>query len=299
MKSPVHFKLPEFILAILILLSGIMLGFSSGGFLIDFKTVGFTVMSTMQEGVNTVVRGVKGTVGAVHDIANLQKEYKELTEKLKDYEYLQRNNTEIRKENERLKEQLGFANSIQYKNYAAQIIGRDPDSLYSGITIDKGARNGIKKGMPVIAIQNGNVGVVGKVVTVGIGTSLVMPVYDLQCNISARVQNTRDIGIVSGNGSADGHLSLRYIRKRSIDQLHYGDIIVTSGENDNYMRDIPVGTISKITVLDYDSSLSIELNPIVDFSRLETVLVVDQNFPNDREFDNSQSSENNGTRGSK
>ena len=34
-------------------------------------------------------------------------------------------------------------------------------------------------------------------------------------------------------------------------------------------------TISKITALDYDSSLEIELQPSVDFARLEIVLVVD------------------------
>ena len=41
------------------------------------------------------------------------------------------------------------------------------------------------------------------------------------------------------------------------------------------MRDIPIGTITKITPIDYDSSLEIELEPIIDFSRLETVLVID------------------------
>ena len=275
-KSHLKFKLPEFVLAILIVFSGIMLGFSSGGFVINFNKVGFTVISTMQQGVHAVVKGVTGVVTGIQETAHLKKEYKKLLESLQNYEYLQRNNTELKKENERLKEQLDFSQSIVEHNYVAQIIARDPDSLYSGITINKGARNGIKKGMPVIAIQDGNVGIVGKVVTVGLHTSMIMPLYDLQCNISSRIQNTRDIGIVTGNGSADSPLSMKYIKKRVVDELHYGDIIVTSGENDNYMRDIPVGTISKITVLDYDSSLNIELTPIIDFSKLETVVVVDQ-----------------------
>ena len=195
---------------------------------------------------------------------------------------MQRNNTEIRKENERLKEQLQFATDLEYRNIAAQIIGRNPDNLYSGITIGKGSKSGIKKGMPVIAIQNGNIGVVGKVVTVGLSTSLVMPVYDSKCNISSRIQNTRDIGIISGSGSYDSPLMLNYIRKRVLDDFNHGDLVVTSGENDNYMKDIPIGRISKITVLDYDSSLQIEIDPVIDFMRLETVLVVDHKYGNDR-----------------
>lgn len=269
-------KVPEFVLAILLAVSGILLGLTSGGFIVNFNKVGFTIISSLDKGVEAVVSSVTGFINAVKETATLQQEYKELTEKLRDYEYLQRNNTEIRKENERLKEQLDFKETLTNKNYVAQIIARDPDGLYSGITINKGSRHGIKKGMPVLAVQHGNVGVVGKIITVGIGTSMIMPVYDLQCNISARIQNTRDIGIVSGNGTEDGSLVMKYIKKRVLEELSYGDIVVTSGENNNYMRDIPIGTISKITVLDYDSSLNIELNPIIDFSRLETVIVVDQ-----------------------
>lgn len=282
-KSPLHFRLSECVLVLMIAFSGISLGFSGGGFIVNFDKLGFTVFSSLQKAVHAVENVFTGTVTAVRDMAHLRSEYQQLTEKLKDYEFLQRNNTEIRKENERLKEQLNFATEIKYRNIPAQIIGRNPDSQYSGITLNKGARNGIKKGMPVIAVQAGNVGVVGRIITVGVGTSMMMPVYDVRCNISSRIQNTRDLGIVSGNGSSDGALSLKYIRKRVMDDFNYGDIVVTSGENGNYMRDIPVGRISKITVLDYDSSLNIELDPIIDFNRLENVLVIDQYNENDRE----------------
>lgn len=282
-KSPLHFRLSECVLVLMIAFSGISLGFSGGGFIVNFDKLGFTVFSSLQKAVHAVENVFTGTVTAVRGMAHLRSEYQQLTEKLKDYEFLQRNNTEIRKENERLKEQLDFATEIKYRNIPAQIIGRNPDSQYSGITLNKGARNGIKKGMPVIAVQAGNVGVVGRIITVGVGTSMMMPVYDVRCNISSRIQNTRDLGIVSGNGSSDGALSLKYIRKRVMDDFNYGDIVVTSGENGNYMRDIPVGRISKITVLDYDSSLNIELDPIIDFNRLENVLVIDQYNENDRE----------------
>ncbi len=264
----------------LVSISSLLLGFSSGKFIVDFKTWGFTVLSTAQQGVNTVTGKVTGVFTAVRDISRLKKEYEVLTEKLKNYEYLQRNNAEIRKENERLREQLGLSLTVEYRNVAAQIIGRETDNLYSGITIDKGSMSGIRKGMPVIAIQKGSVGIVGKIVTVGLTTSIVMPVYDTNCNISARIQNTRDIGLSKGNGSADAPLSLNYIRKRLLQDIHFGDIVVTSGENGNYMKDIPIGTISKISVLDYDSSLDIEMEPVIDFSRLEIVFIVDQSSRN-------------------
>ncbi len=273
-KTSIRIKVAEIVLAFLIIFSGILLGFSSGGFVVNFNRIGFSIISTMQKGTNIAVTSVKNVFVSVKNIRNLQKEYDELCKKLSDYEYMQRNNTEIRKENERLREQLQFTTDLKYQSIPAQIIGRDPNSLYSGVTINKGAKSGIKKGFPVIAIQNGNVGIVGKIVIVGLDTSLVMPIYDTKCNVSARIQNTRDLGIVSGNGSYDSHLNLQYIRKRVLDNFNHGDIVVTSGENDNYVKDIPIGRISKITVLDYDSSLDIELEPVIDFLRLENVIVV-------------------------
>ncbi len=274
-KRPSVFQYHILVFLLLIIMSGTILALSTGGFVVNFKTVGFSFLSAVQKGTHAFVSGITGFITAVKDLAVLQDEYEVLTQKLQDYEYLQRNNAEIKKENDRLREQLKFSQTLTNANYPALVIGRDPNSIYSGITINKGSLDGIKKNMPVIAVQNGHVGLVGKITIVGLTTSMIMPVYDFQCNVSSRIQSTRDIGIVSGNGSPDAPLLMKYIKKRVLEELQYGDIIVTSGENDNYLRDIPVGTISKISVLDYDTSLEIELTPIIDFSRLETVIAVD------------------------
>lgn len=289
MKNKVHFsfrlKFSEFLLIFLILLSSLSLAFSSGSFIINLKMVGFSIVSTIEKGVNYCVDGVNKTFNSVGELRKLRKDYDALLVKLENYEQMQRSNADIRKENERLKEQLNFSTSIEEKNIPAQIIARELDNNYSYLTIDKGSVNGIKKNMPVIAFQNGNQGLVGKVIQVGTFASQVIPVYNINNIVSARIQNTRDLGLVNGIGSQDQPLILQYIRKRVADELHYGDIVVTSGENDNYLRDIPIGTISKITAIDYNSSLNIELSPIIDFSRLENVVVINQKELNDRKHE--------------
>ncbi len=269
------------LLAVLVIVSGVMLAASTGGFVLNFKELGFSIFSGAQKGVFVVINSVENTFTAIADLATLRREYNILTEKLEDYEFLQRSNAEIRKENDRLSELLGFTQTYSYKTYAARIIGRDPENLYSGITIDKGSRHGIEKNMPVIAIQNGNVGLVGKVITVGLVSSFVMPIYDFNSHVSARIQDTRDIGLVSGNGNPDGVLTLNYIKKRVLDDLQYGDTIVTSGENDNYMRETTIGTISAISEVAYDTSLEISIVPTIDFARLEEVVIVDSSILSD------------------
>ena len=275
-KSRFSFRLKfsEFLLIILLMLSSVSLAFNSGSFVINLKNVGFSILSSIEKGVSFCVNGVTNTVNSVGELRKLKKEYDELVIKLEKFEQMQRSNVDIRKENERLKEQLDFVSSIEEKNIPAQIIARDLDNNYSYLTINKVSINGIKKNMPVVAFQNGNQGLVGKIVQVGTFTSQVIPIYNINNMVSTRIQNTRDLGLVSGLGSQDQPLILQYIRKRVLPELNYGDIIVTSGENDNYKRDIPVGTISKIETISYNSSLYIEILPIIDFSRLENVVVI-------------------------
>ena len=293
-------KFSEFLFILYVTIAGVMLAFSSGSFVLNFKKIGFSIFTTLDKGVHAVVSGTKNTVLAVDKLRKLKKDYNELVIKLEKYEQMQRTNADIRKENQRLREQLDFVISMDEKNIPAQIISRELDNAFSYLTIDKGSINGIKKNMPVIAMQNGNRGLVGKVIQVGTFTSQIMPVYNINNIVSARVQNTRDLGLVNGLGSQEQPLQMQYIRKSVASQLKYGDIIVTSGENDNYMRDITIGSISKIVALDYNSTLNIEVKPIIDFSRLETDIVVNQKELNDRKQEHPDGSANSDSeRGSK
>lgn len=276
------FKFSDFLFIVLVIISSVMLTFSSGKFVINFKKIGFSVVSSIEKAFHYVSDGVVNTVNSVGELRKLKKEYNELVIKLENYEQMQRSNADIRKENERLREQLDFSISLDEKNIPAQIISRDLDNAYAYLTVDKGSVNGIKKNMPVVAYQNGNKGLVGKVVSVGTFTSQIMPIYNLNNMVSARIQQTRDLGLVSGMGSQDNPLKMQYIRKRILDSLHYGDIVVTSGENNNYMKDIPIGTISKISSQAYSSTLDIELTPMIDFNRLENVIIVNQKELNDK-----------------
>ena len=117
-----HF--PEFLLAFLLIISTVMMSFSSGGFILNFRQIGFNIFSTAQNGINAVTSSISNSINAVKELAELRKQYEILSEKLKDYEYMQRSNSEIRKENARLKEQLEFSQSLAVKNFAANIISR-------------------------------------------------------------------------------------------------------------------------------------------------------------------------------
>ncbi len=276
-----RFQLQTILLIALVLISGLMLGLSTGGFLINFNEVGYSVFSSMQRGVHTTSSTVGDAFTTLQELRMIREENERLTLKIQDFEKLQLNQAELLSENIRLKDLLDLSEAYTKTNIPAQIIGRQPDNISTSITINKGTKHGIRKNMPVIAYQNGQIGLVGKIIEVGQSTSMFMPLYDFQFNVSARLQETKDLGLVSGLGTSDGTIVMRYIPKRVFPELSRETLVVTSGENENYEKDIPIGKIAKITIHEYDSSLEIELDPIINFSRLDTVIVVDLQLAKD------------------
>ena len=277
MKRKFSFKIKFdiFLLTLLLIISSVLLIFSGGRFIVDFKSVGFSVAAGTENAVHSVSAFVTDTVSAVRELAELRSRYVALSEKLKDYELLQRSNADIRRENKELKALLGFADTIVYKNIPAQITGFDPDNLYSGIIINRGTKHGVRKNMPVLAFQGSNVGLVGKIIQTGRDSSMVIPLYDYQCYIAASVQTTKHRGLINGQGSADLPLIMRYVQKRAKGEIAIGDKILASGENNLFPKDSPIGIVTGIKVHDYETYLELAVQPIIDFSRLDYVFVLD------------------------
>lgn len=274
-KFSFKIKLDVFLLALLLIVCSVLLTFSGGRFIVDFKSVGFTVAAGTENAVHSVSAFITDTISAVRELAALRRKYAELTEKLKDYELLQRSNADIRRENRELKELLGFADEITYKNIPAQITGFDPDNLYSGIIINRGTKHGVRKNMPVLAFQGSNAGLVGKIVQTGRTSSMIIPLYDYRCYVAARLQTAKHRGLVNGQGSADLPLIMRYVQKQAKDEVAVGDRILASGENNLFPQGSPIGVVKSIKIHDYETYLELTVEPIIDFARLDYVFVLD------------------------
>jgi rod shape-determining protein MreC len=104
-----------------------------------------------------------------------------------------------------------------------------------------------------------------------------MPIFDYQCFISSRLDTSRYEGLVNGQGSYDSPLVMKYVKKRARDEIKIGDLVVTSGENYTYPKNVPIGFVSKTSGQDYETSLTLEIEPLIDFSRLENVFILDIN----------------------
>jgi len=204
------------------------------------------MFSGLRGGIYEASSAISRTVLAIKELASLRRDYAELTERIARYEQLERSSAEIRQENNRLREQLGFSQDLRYQHIPAVLIGRDPNNLFSAFVINKGFHAGVSANMPVIAYHNGTQGLVGKVVNAGAFESLVMPLYDERCFVSSRLSESRYEGIVEGRGIPEAPLLMRFIRKRARDEISIGDMVVSSGIGGIYPAGINIGRVNRV-----------------------------------------------------
>jgi rod shape-determining protein MreC len=267
-------KLSSYVFAVLVISSFSLLLFSTRSFIVDVKDVGLSFFSGLRGGIYEASSLISRTVLSIRELAALRREYAELAGRVARYEQLERTAAEIRQENLRLREQLGFSQSLNYRHIPAELIGRDPDNLFSALVINKGRYAGVENNMAVIAWQDGIQGLVGKVIQTGQFESLVMPVYDVNSFIASRFAVSRYDGIVEGQGSPDVSLRMRFIQKRARNEISQGDLIVSNGMGGVYPGGITVGRVNVIHYREDEISMEVELESVIDFSRLEYVFVI-------------------------
>ena len=241
---------------------------------IDLKKTGVTVVSTVQRGGAEVTRFFRRMVNSIGELRRLRENYEAIQQQLQEYRINEREIAEMRKENERLREQLGYSKTLTGTYSAAGIIGMDAGDFLTGLLIDKGSVHGIEKNMPVVAYADGFEALVGKVYQTGPLSSLVLPLFDLNCYVPGRLQSSRHIGLVGGQGTRLNNLVMTSIPKGARGAVRVGDLVVTSGLSSIYPPDVFIGRVAAIGAKPWESSLVVEVEPIVDFSRLEYVFVL-------------------------
>lgn len=257
---------------VLFLLSSAML-LSNESFKATKETT-LSVFALVQQGLNSTINFTRTTVNSVGELKNLKTKYDLLNSELEDYRAINRDFLEVKRENIEFKKLLNFQESLSHDSIPCEIIGKDPSNLSSSITISKGTVHGIEINMPVVSVQNGITGVVGKVISVGTHSSLVLPLLDQQSYIAGRVSESRYEGLVKGFDSVDGYLQLDYIKKIALNNIKEGDLIETSGMKSLYPKGYFIGRIVQIKKVEYETSLKVIIKPIIDFSRLEYVYVL-------------------------
>jgi rod shape-determining protein MreC len=168
-------------------------------------------------------------------------------------------------ENRRLRNLLRMREELTPNSISASLVTAHIGRRSQTVVIDRGSDDGVAVDMAVVAWG----GAVGRVIMVDSGHAKVRLLSDRSSGVAGIVQRSRAQGIVQGR--AGGALHMLYVPRYS-DVVH-GDRVVTSGLDGVFPRGYGIGHVSSITQA-ADGAQTIHLEPAIDFSTIEEVMVV-------------------------
>ena len=224
----------------------------------------------LQSGISSFRNNWDGWTAVFSDKRHLQQQVKLLETENSQLSMENQSLQEYKQESFRLRKMLNFdnANRENYDLLPAHLIARSPNNWYESIIIDRGSRQGVKKGMPVISPG----GLVGRVGSVSENSAQVSLITDREMAVGAIIQKTRETnGIVEGLGDSN---ELRMINIPYYSKINEGDRIISSGLSATYPPGINIGTVTEITREPNGLLLVAMIKPTVDFNKLEEVFVI-------------------------
>ncbi len=259
------------IVCIILCLGLILFTFRFGDKLSPVKDAVGTVITPMQRGVNTIGTYISNRLDNFKSISTLQEENTKLREQVDLLSYQNKLLMQDKYELDELRELYELDQQyIDYPKVAARVISKDTNNWYNIFTIDKGIKDGLKKDMNVIA---GN-GLVGIITEVHYNYSIVRSIIDDNSSVSGEFTKTSDTCFVNGDLQLidQGKIRVDLISKDA--EIYDGDEVVTSQISTKYLEGILIGSVSDIELDASNMTMTAYLTPVVDFERLEEVLII-------------------------
>lgn len=148
----------------------------------------------------------------------------------------------------------------------ADVIGRDTSSYLRWIIINRGTRDGIRVGNPVIS----DLGLVGRVERAAARTSWVRLANDPASAINGRLQTASAEGTVVGQ--LQGNMRMEFIPQAAL--VEPGDVVLTSGLGGTFPPNIVMGRVTSVRRQQATFFQTAEITPTVNFDDLRVVSVV-------------------------
>ncbi len=252
---------------IIFLVVGGILALALGGYFSSASNLFGGSLVEVQTWISTRVQALQDFFTAPRDISSLRTRNAELQAEVSQ---LQTQVIELQQrvnETEVLRALVDFSRSNPENTYrAAAVIGRDPSPFLHYVVINRGSNDGIRRGMPVVTNQ----GLIGRIDAVIADASRVQLITDPASTINVYLQNADTNAVMIG--SVTGDVTLDMISQDLT--VESGDLILTSGLGGGYPSDLIIGQVVSVRSVDVELFQRATIQPAVDFTRLEIVLVI-------------------------
>lgn len=178
----------------------------------------------------------------------------------------------LEEENQKLREHLNFKTSRNQRLILGNILSAggldNPGNLDQSIIIDKGSADGLAPGLAVVSSQGV---IIGKVSEVKDNFSQVRLNTNDQCKLAATILNQdKTSGITEGDMGLT--VKMKFIPQTM--ELKIGDIVVTSGLEENIPRGLIIGKISQTDKENNGLWQNATIEPLVNLDNLVIVSVL-------------------------
>jgi rod shape-determining protein MreC len=225
------------------------------------------VTAPIQTGLAKASRATFGLWTTYLDWKNVRAENRRLREEVQELRVQSLRVTETDDENRRLRRLLALQEQLPLTTLSGEIIAREWGGWIRSLTVNRGRGDNVPRLTAVISPN----GLIGRVVDVRPGASIVQVLTDPTSTVGAHVLRTRTPGIVEGDPR--GTLRFKFMSRDGA-SIQSGDVLVTAGQGGLFPRGIPIGTVRSIDNRGAALFHYAELTPAVDFARIDEVLLV-------------------------
>jgi rod shape-determining protein MreC len=254
--------LGSLVAACLLLLTLQMRGYGSAA-----RDVFAVVTAPIQTGLAKASRATFGLWATYLDWKNVRAENRRLREEVQELRVQGLRVTETSDENRRLRRLLALQEHLPLTTLSGEVIAREWGGWIRSLTVNRGRGDNVPRLTAVISPS----GLIGRVVDVRPGVSIVQVLTDPTSTVGAHVLRTRTPGIVEGDPR--GTLRFKFMARDGA-SIQTGDVLVTAGQGGLFPRGIPIGTVRTIDNRGAALFHYAEITPAVDFARVDEVLLV-------------------------
>ncbi|HOE00912.1 MAG TPA: rod shape-determining protein MreC [Kiritimatiellia bacterium] len=200
-------------------------------------------ISPLQAAWHRGLRGLRETFRYIRGLGDLALENRALSEEIVYLRGQVRMAQELARDNQLLREQLGFQQRFPATLISCEVIGRDSAGWWQTVRLDKGALAGVAAERAVITTD----GLIGRTVAVSDRTADVLLLADPSCKVAVRVARGGVFGICTGLGNKPGEqpvCRMDYIPQTA--SVEEGDEVLTSGLGGVFPKGLLVGHIVRV-----------------------------------------------------
>jgi rod shape-determining protein MreC len=201
------------------------------------------------------------------DWKNVRAENRRLREEVQELRVQALRVNETDDENRRLRRLLALQEQLPLTTLSGEVIAREWGGWIRSLTVNRGRGDNVPRLTAVISPN----GLIGRVVDVRPGASIVQVLTDPASTVGAHVLRTRTPGIIEGDPR--GTLRFKFMARDGA-AIQNGDVLVTAGQGGLFPRGIPIGTVRSIDNRGAALFHYAEITPAVDFARVDEVLLV-------------------------